>query len=214
MPQSDSSDSDLRYTVMIRPFTVFCKLNQIPFSDSRWFQQESHALNRTDGICPVCHAKTSMEFFASYKRYLVEWKEGEAAEKAVTVQRFQCSSCGHTHALLPSMLVPHSSYSLRFILAVLRACFLKADTVAGICETAGIAVSTLYRWKRWFFTHLQLLLGVLEAACTKGLCFLEGLDGDILRGFYRSFRISFLQQPRRTDRGRRFPDGAGSFCAT
>ena len=199
---------------MIRPFTVFCKLNQIPFSDFRWFLRESHALNRTDGICPVCHAKTSMEFFASYKRYLVEFEEGEPTGKTVTLQRFQCSSCGHTHALLPSMLVPYSSYSLRFILAVLRACFLKMDTVAGICEAAGIAVSTLYRWKRWFFTHLQLLLGVLEAACTKGLRFLGELGGDILQGFYRSFRISFLQQPRRTDRGRRFPDDAGYPCST
>ncbi len=199
---------------MIRPFTVFCKLNQIPFSDSEWFRQESHALNRTDGICPVCHAKTSMEFFGSYKRYLVEFKEGEPAGKAIALQRFQCSSCGHTHALLPAMLVPYSSYSLRFILTVLRAYFLKTDTVAGICETAGIAVSTLYRWKRWFFTHLYLQLGVLEAACTNSLRFLEGLDGDILQGFYRSFRISFLQQQRRTDTERRFQDAAGASLST
>lgn len=194
---------------MIRPFTIFCKLNQISFSDSQWFRQESHALNQTDGICPACHAKTSMEFFASYKRYLVEWKEGEQAVHTVTLQRFQCSSCGHTHSLLPSALVPYSSYSLRFILAVLRAYFLHTGTVAGICEKAGIAVSTLYRWKRWFFTHMQLLLGVLEPACTNGFRFLEALDGDILRGFYCSFRISFLQQLRRADRGLRFPEGAG-----
>lgn len=199
---------------MIRPFTIFCKLNQISFSDSRWFLQESHALNQTDGICPVCHAKASMEFFASYKRYLVELKEGEPAVHIVTLQRFQCSSCGHTHSLLPSALVPYSSYSLRFLLTVLRAYFLHTGTVAGICEKAGIAVSTLYRWKTWFFTHMQLLLDVVKAACTNRLCFLEALDGDILQGFYRSFRISFLQQLRRADRGLRFPEGADSPAST
>lgn len=199
---------------MIRPFTIFCKLNQIAFSDSQWFRQESHALNRTDGTCPVCHTKASMDFFASYKRYLVEFKDGELMTRTVTVQRFQCSSCGHTHALLPSALVPYSSYSLRFILKVLRSYFLKTDTVAGICVTAGIAVSTLYRWKRWFFTHMQLLIGVVEAACTNVLCFLEGLDGNILQDFYRSFRISFLQQLRRTDREQPFQDAAGAPSST
>lgn len=155
-----------------------------------------------------------MDFLASYKRYLVEFKDGEPAVRIVTAQRFRCSSCGHTHALLPSTLVPHSSYSLRFILTVLRTYFLKTDTVAGICETAGIAVSTLYRWKKWFFTHMQLLLGVVEAACTSGLRFLDELDGDILQDFYHSFRISFLQQLRRTDRELPFPDVTDSPSST
>lgn len=141
-----------------------------------------------------------MAFFGSYERYLVEFRNGEPAAWSITVQRFQCSSCGHTHALLSSALVPYSSYSLRFILAVLRAYFLRTGTVAGICVKAGIAVSTLYRWKKWFFMHKQLLLGVLEDACQNSLGFLEGLSGDTLQGFYRSFRISFLQQPRRIAR--------------
>ena len=191
---------------MIRPFTIFCKLNQIPLSDFLWFLQEEHALNHTDGVCPLCHAKTSMDFFASYKRYLVEFKDGKPITRTVTVQRCQCSSCGHTHALLPSALIPYSSYSLRFILKVLRAYFLKTSTVIRLCESAGIAVATLYRWKKWFFAHMQLLLGVVEAAHISSLRFLEGLTGDTLQNFYRSFRISFFQQLRRTDKGLPFPD--------
>ena len=59
---------------MIRPFTIFCKLNQIPFSDRQWVKQEAESLNHTDGICPVCHAKACLSAFASYTRYLVEWE--------------------------------------------------------------------------------------------------------------------------------------------
>ena len=132
---------------MIRPFTVFCKLNQISFSDRQWFEQEAESLNHTDGICPVCHAKVCLSPFASYTRYLVEWKDGLPATHEVTVQRYLCSSCGHTHALLSSALVPYSSYSLRFILLVLRDYFLRKACVQKICERAGISVSTLYRWK-------------------------------------------------------------------
>ena len=105
---------------MIRPFTIFCKLNQISFSDRQWFEQEAGSLSHTDGVCPVCHAKACLSPFASYTRYLVEWKEDFPVTYEVTVQRYRCSSCGHTHAQLPSPLVPYSSYSLRFILLVLR----------------------------------------------------------------------------------------------
>lgn len=181
---------------MIRPFTVFCKLNQISFSDRQWFEQEAGSLNRTDGICPVCQAKASMSPFASYPRYLVEWKEGEAVLHEVTVQRYRCSSCGHTHALLPSSLVPYSSYSLRFILLVLREFFLGRTCVQGLCEHAGIAVSTLYRWKVLFLKHKALWLGVLEDLAASQVSFLGGMDGTFLQEFYQAFRFSFLQRLR------------------
>ncbi len=61
---------------MIRPFTVFCKLNQMSFSDRQWLEKEAGSLSHTDGACPVCHAKACMSPFASYTRYLVEWEDG------------------------------------------------------------------------------------------------------------------------------------------
>lgn len=91
--------------------------------------QETESLNHTDGICPVCHAKACLFPFATYTRYLVEWVGGTSATYEVTVQRYQCSSCGCTHALLSTSLVPYSSYSLRFILLVLRDYFLHRDSV-------------------------------------------------------------------------------------
>lgn len=186
---------------MIRPFTVFCKLNQISFSDRQWVEQEAGSLSHTDGICPVCHAKTCLSPFASYTRYLVEWAGGSPVTHEVTVPRYQCSSCGHTHALLSSALVPYSSYSLRFILVVLRAYFLHRACVQAICGQAGISVSTLYRWKALFLAHKALWLGVLEGLEASGESFLDGLDGAILQGFCLNFSFSFLQRPRGT-----FPD--------
>lgn len=181
---------------MIRPFTIFCKLNQIPFSDRQWFKQEAESLNYTDGICPVCHAKACLSAFASYTRYLVEWEDGLVAIHEVIVQRYQCSSCGHTHALLSSALVPYSSYSLRFILVVLRDYFLGRTCIQKLCSNAGIAVSTLYRWKALFLAHKALWLGALEDLKTSAETFLEGMDGILLLGFFRTFLVSFLQRLR------------------
>lgn len=181
---------------MIRPFTVFCKLNQISFSDRKWLAQETESLNHTDGICPVCHAKACLSPFATYTRYLVEWMDGFPVTHEITVQRYQCSSCGCTHALLSSALVPYSSYSLRFILLVLRDYFLHRACVQKICEHAGISVSTLYRWKALFLVHKALWLGVLENLKLSAGAFLDGMDGALLQGFCRKFSFSFLENLR------------------
>lgn len=183
---------------MIRPFTIFCKLNQITLSDREWLEREAASLNHTDGDCPVCHAHASMSSFASYMRYLVEWKDGAPLCHEVTVRRFRCNSCGHTHALLSSALVPYSSYSLRFILLVLRGYFVGISPVQSISEHAGIAVSTLYRWKTLFLRHKALWLGVLEDMASTQVSFLSSMDGCLLKGFFQAFRISFLQRLRGT----------------
>jgi len=181
---------------MIRPFTVFCKLNQISLSDRQWLEREAGSLSHTDGICPVCHAKSCLSPFASYTRYLVEWEDALPSTHEVTVQRYQCSSCGHTHALLSSALVPYSSYSLRFILLVLRDYFLGRACVQKICGRAGISVSTLYRWTALFLAHKGLWLGVLEDLDVPQVTFLESMDGLFLHSFYQTFRFSILQSLR------------------
>ncbi len=153
-------------------------------------------MSHTDGVCPVCHAKACLSPFASYTRYLVEWKEDFPVTYEVTVQRYRCSSCGHTHALLPSPLVPYSSYSLRFILLVLRDYFLHRVCVQKICEHAEISVSTLYRWKALFLAHKALWLGMLEDLKASAEAFLDGMEGALLQGFCRKFLFSFLQRRR------------------
>ena len=139
-----------------------------------------------------------MSPFAFYTRYLVEWKDGLPVTHDVTVQRYQCSSCGHTHALLPSPLVPYSSYSLRFILLVLRDYFLHRACVRKICERAGISVSTFYRWKALFLAHKALWLGILENLDTSAEAFLDSMNGAFLQGFCQKFLFSFLQHLRGT----------------
>jgi len=181
---------------MIRPFTVFCKLNQISFSDRQWLEKEAGSLSHTDGICPCCHAKACLSPFSSYTRYLVEWENALPSTHEVTVQRYQCGSCGHTHALLSSALVPYSSYSLRFILLVLRDYFLGRACVQKVCERAGISVSTLYRWKTLFLAHKNLWLGALEDLYVPQGALLESMDGIFLHSFYQTFRFSFLQRLR------------------
>lgn len=184
---------------MIRLFTVFCKLNQIHFSDRQWLEKETAGFCVCDAACPHCGAKGCMSGFAHYDRYLVEMQDHHPVTHKIQIQRYRCSSCGHTHALLSSSLVPYRSYSLRFLLLVLRDYFLHRRTVEQICDHFGISPSTLYRLKQLFEQQKCLWLGVLEDLAAQSVEFLEELDIKLLREFQKTFRFSFLECPHVTD---------------
>ena len=190
---------------MIRLFHVLCKLNQIRFSDRQWFEWESGKMMPWTRPCPICGAKGCMDAFGHYDRYLVSWEDGGAVSRIITVERYRCGSCGHTHAILPSCLIPYKSYSLRFVLTVLRNYFLHTCPVEKLCPRYGISISTLYRWRELFQCHKAMILGVLGDAVQRNASFVECLGGSMLRDFYQSFRFSFLGGFRCTDK--KLPSG-------
>lgn len=177
---------------MIRPFTIFGKLNQIRFSDRQWRELETASFRAEGQACPSCGARGCLLPFASYRRYLVELEQEKPVTVVLMVPRFRCASCGHTHAILSSCLVPYQSYSLRFILQVLRDYFLHLRTVGQLCEAYGIAPSTLYHWKKRFLAQKALWLGILDDLASMAADFLEELCTDTLCGFLARFGCSFL----------------------
>jgi hypothetical protein len=87
---------------------------------------------------------------------------------------------------------------LQFKLLVLDAYFNRDNTVVNICSRFGIAVSTLYEWKKIMTAHKDFLLGLLISRKTQELTFLRGLLGsadisDILQGFFNKYGFSFMQ---------------------
>ncbi len=142
--------------------------------------------------CPSCSAKGALSVFAHYERYLVEWDGKGPSTHTVKVVRYRCASCGRTHAGLPSCIVPYKSYTLRFILTVLRDYFTRISAVERICQRYGISATTLYRWSMLFKKQKGLWLGVLEDAACHAVDFLEGMEGVFLMEFCRRFGHSFL----------------------
>lgn len=153
--------------------------------------------------CPYCGAKhPHWSDFASYERDLISWEKGLPVTYRITVTRIICSSCGHTHAILPEIIIPYGSYSLIFILTVLRDYYLAHMTVQELCDKYMIATSTLYAWKRLFLIHKKLWLGILEDAATKPLSFLSSLPSlttsEDLAIFSQNHAQSFLQGVTKT----------------
>ena len=135
---------------MIRDKAIFIKLNQLHFSDQQLFDMAVSRFDLSRCTCPTCGSIGQFRIFYSYERSLITISEGKREEKSISVSRFLCESCNHTHALLPDILIPYGSYSLRFILTILLAYLKRTDTVAAFCEHWHISVSTLYAWIHLF----------------------------------------------------------------
>lgn len=184
---------------MIRIFNLFCKLKNIKLSDQEWFDRAIAKLNLSEQVCPYCDSKGQMIFHDSYPRYMITLKANHIETEILRIPSVKCDSCGHTHAVLPEMLIPYSSYSIRFVLTVLKDYFLHAHTVEKICEMYQIAHSTFYAFRDLFFSHKKLILGALNDAQKKTSDFIEETDGQLLFQFWKSFRLSFLQTYHASD---------------
>lgn len=184
---------------MIRLFSVLCKLNDIKFPDRKWFEDVVGAPLSPDQPCPYCSARGCLRFFGHYNRYLVEWDGREQKSNTVAVPRYICDSCGHTHAILPSCIIPYKSYSLRFLLIVLRAYFIRSCSVERICDYYGITISMLYRWMHLFQQQKALWLGVLENISVLAVPFIDSMNGIFLKDFFLAFCFSYLESLHGTD---------------
>lgn len=72
--------------------------------------------------CPNCKAKSNFSFHGSYIRNISFISENKIYDFKVTVTRVICNSCGSTHALLPSFIVPYKIFSREsFLYAVSQA---------------------------------------------------------------------------------------------
>lgn len=178
-------------TTMIRQETIFSKLNLIKVSDLVLLQ----AMQVVYSVCPSCGAVDSCEPYSDYTRWMIYIYDGERTEVRVIVDRVKDGSCGHTHALIADILIPYSSYSLRFILHVLRSYTYRNCNVAVLCERYSIAISTLYRWIHLFKEHANLWLTVLEQIIrmtTEALDCFEDIH-QLPSVFFKRYRFSFLQ---------------------
>ncbi|MFA6939520.1 MAG: DUF6431 domain-containing protein [Clostridiaceae bacterium] len=188
----------LRYTTMIRDFELFCKLNFIDVSAEAFFHQAMAQLNLYDHTCPFCQTKhPDWKRHAAYERYLISFENGRTVSYQITIVRYKCSSCGHTHAILPESIISYQSYSFLFITSVMRDYFTVSLTIEAICEKYNISVSTLYFRKKLFLRHKKIWLGILNDAYISSAQFLDSLIPkellNKLKEFFVTAGVSFLQ---------------------
>lgn len=187
---------------MIRLFSQLCKcFKQISFENEiTVFDRYVSSVNIETLACPFCGAKHSLSKFACYKRHLVTYNN-TAQDNMITIPRYSCSSCGRTHALLPSVIVPYMSFSFKFTVSLIYDYLVhKYHSVEAICEHYGIAISTFYRILKKFKEHKQRWLGLLENMLISNLSFVQHIINssfdeieDFIIQFFNQNDLSFFQ---------------------
>lgn len=158
-------------------------------------------------ICPSCHAPApAFRRNGSYQRHLVCYSKGFVCDRLITVRSCLCSSCGHSHSLLPSLIIPYSSYSPFFLISLLYARITgKFSSVISLCEHFDISESTYYRIRRRFVLDSKAFMDALRSlpdtygptvplSPVEGSLSLEPLTfHEVLSLFFLSTGHSFLQ---------------------
>ena len=179
---------------MVRAFTLLCKLNSYKLSDKVLFDISMAHLDLVHQVCPCCGSTSNHRIYSAYERNLITFDDGARNDHIVTIPRIKCN-CGHTHAILPDVLIPYGSYSLRFILLVLSEYLIKSLTINELCLKYQIVKSTLYSWIHLFLDHYNLLAGILASInklCPEGIDWINSYIG-LTKDFYAKFHFSFLQ---------------------
>ena len=180
---------------MIRFFLTFGKSFLNSNSDLMTFYNFMDTFQVDKATCPHCGAKFNCTFFSSYSRNMITFENSSNTCHNISITRVYCNSCKHTHAVLPDNLIPYGSYSLSFILTVLRAYFLGTNTVASLCDYFQISISTLYGWKYLFNEQKLLWLGILDDASTSSIKFIDDISSMTvsLGLIYKTITTSFLE---------------------
>ena len=130
---------------MIRFFKMLKKLASLQITEYDLYMSYVKNFNPYDFPCPKCSSKfPGWTRHDHYHRYIISFENGKSRAYDVATERYKCSSCDHTHAVIPEFLVPYRSYSLFFILYVMKEYFTKSLTVVKMCEKYSIAISTFY----------------------------------------------------------------------
>lgn len=188
---------------MIRLFSKLCKcFKQISFENEiNIFDEYMESINIEDLVCPSCGAKHVLSSFASYKRHLVTYDNDKAYDHTIVIIRYICSSCGHTHAILPPVIIPYSSFSFKFVIHIIHDYLVGTfNSVEAMCKHYGIAISSFYRLLKKFKEHKKLWLGLLEDNINSNLDFIQNLKlytfpeiETFIINFFKQNGLSFFQ---------------------
>ena len=183
---------------MLRKKSLFDKLNFRGKSAKDIYNAYMSNFQKETEECPCCHSVGNYRIHGYYNRQLVDYCNGKINTMQLRILRLKCKLCKHTHAVLPDIIIPYASYTIRFICRIIGEKLTSGASVACICKRFGTSHSLLYRFVNLYKEHKALWLGVLKSSEMSPAKFLEDLYtlesfSDFLNKFFEKFAFSFMQ---------------------
>mgnify|MGYP006916095410 CR=1 FL=1 len=108
---------------------------------------QSFMPNITDlhsNVCPCCHAKNKLIKYGTYERNLSILEDNDVVNYKVVVQRVFCTSCNHSHALLPNFIVPYKIMALVSIAQIVQKA--SVSSAYKLAENIKISMQLIYSY--------------------------------------------------------------------
>lgn len=94
--------------------------------------------------CPFCKAKYKLKYHATYTRNLSIIIDSQVEFFKINITRALCSSCGKTHAILPSFVVPYKIMASFSILKIISNA--ANSSVVKVADMFNISYQTIYAY--------------------------------------------------------------------
>ncbi len=133
--------------VMIRKKTYFfCKIFRIKTSSKSLFDSYMERFQPEQETCPICGSTGTATSITTTGRSIIDFKAGRQEKSDLCILRVFCDSRRHSHAVLPDIIIPYSSYSLFFVLRLLGEYFAGLFTIEQLCERYDISQNQFFKW--------------------------------------------------------------------
>lgn len=141
----------------------------------------------------------------TYQRKLMCYENNEVIIYEITVACVECKECGQTHAVLPSIAIFHSQFSIQFAVQLIHAYLVRQyRSVNEMCRVYDVSVATFYRLLRGFKRDWRRMLKLvqkysaeIEKAIEREIMKFVGysyIDMDeLLQKFYERYGYSFMR---------------------
>lgn len=186
---------------MLRKNSLLCKIFRLNTSSKSIFDSFMAEFHPELETCPICGSCGNCHVHDYYGRTITDFIHQNKTTSSLCIMRVMCDSCNHTHAILPDIIIPYSSYGILFVLTVLADHFTKRYSLESLCEKYVISAKQLRKWLDLWKSHKQKWLGLLNDAQTTSDSFHAFLYqvqdySTFSMEFIRRFAHSFLQSHR------------------
>lgn len=119
-------------------------------------------------VCPCCHAKEKLIKYGTYERNISILIDNDIENYRVSIQRVICTSCNHTHALLPNFIVPYKIMAIFSISQIVKRASI--SSAYKLAETINLSVQMIYSYIAIvlaFFDNFRILNNSKEYCYTQ-----------------------------------------------
>ncbi len=146
--------------------------------------------------CPNGCRNCTFHKDGSYQRQLICYQENETLVHEITVRCMECKECGKTHAILPSIVLPHSPFSIPYVIELVYF-YLKQhySSVEEMCLAYDVSVTTFYRLLCRFKRDEVYMLKIMQRYLQQlGKCIVSSSDVSYLVRLLRGISLIVLDE--------------------